>query len=298
MSGVIVEGPDGSGKTTLIKAIRNRFYWPVVHVVQPGKPDIKQMLRLLECSPVVFDRFHWSPVAYGVALREGSELSPYDLWALEGLLMNKGYVTVLCLSDMGTMLANNKKEEQLFSEVREEKAMWKIVNQYSLLLLTCELPYFVYDYRTDTLSNTLGFVDGNCLPEGPRGVLGNIRPKIWFVGDERADKGTKGISIPFYDVDIFDKLVSGTLFYRALQANDYTWQRGVALSNSAGEDLQKVYSELGEPRKVVALGAVAGTRLLEIGIEHTTVSHPQWWRRFRYHDPDGYAEKIKEAVEK
>ncbi len=296
MPGVVVEGPDGSGKTTLIKAIRNRFYWPVVHVVQPGKPDIKQMLKLLECSPIVFDRFHWSPVAYGVALREGPELSPYDLWALEGLLMNKGYATVLCLSDMDTMLANNRKEEQLWSEVREEKTKQRLVDQYSLLYLTRELPGMIYDYGTTEVAKPLDFVAISSVDQGPSGVLGNTTPQIWLVGDERADKGAQGITIPFYDTGISNKLVSGTLLYEALRANGYTWERGVALSNSAGKNLRAVYSQLGEPATVVALGRVAQVRLKKAGIAHSDIVHPQWWRRFMHHNPKGYTKLIQRAI--
>ncbi|KKL88115.1 hypothetical protein LCGC14_1927970 [marine sediment metagenome] len=296
MPGIVVEGCDGSGKTTLIRVLRDHFHWPVVHVVQPHNPDILQMMRLIECSPVIFDRFHWSPVVYGEALREGPELTPYDLWALDGMLMNRGFINVYCETDINTMLRNNVKEEQLWEAVRTKSSIKRIIHEYRMLEQTSQLTCYLYDYRAETTDTLLDLIKTMVGFEGPRGVQGHPQPTTWFVGDERADKGAKGISIPFYDVGISDQLVTGTLLHRALIENDLTWNKRVALSNSAGEDLQTVYSQLGEPATVVALGRVAAGRLADARIPAAYVPHPQWWRRFNHHDPNGYVKKIQEVV--
>ncbi len=160
--------------------------------------------------------------------------------------------------------------------------------------LTC----YSYDYQKETTDTLLDLIKATVGFEGPPGVQGHPRPITWLVGDERADKGTKGISIPFYDAEISDQLVSGTLLYGALMENDLTWKNRVALSNSAGENLQAVYSQLGEPEVVVALGAVADKRLIEAGIKHNAVPHPQWIRRFKYKNAVAVMKKeIKRAVD-
>ncbi|KKL08745.1 hypothetical protein LCGC14_2572770 [marine sediment metagenome] len=298
MAGVVVEGADGSGKTTLIRAIRDKFHWPVVHVVQPNNPDILQMIKLAECAPVVFDRFHLSPVVYGAALREGPELTLYDLWALDGLLMNKGFVVVYCETDLGTMLFNNSKEEQLWEAVRKPEPLKEIVDQYLAILEQTSTFWCVYDYKTISLGRSLATLESFTRPEGPKGVLGHQQPDIWFVGDARADKGTRGLTLPFYDVGISDKLISGTLLHKALISNDLTWGSGVALSNSAGEDLRAVYSQLGEPAIVVALGRMAAGRLADAKIPAGYVSHPQWLRRFQHKNAVKIMTKeIRRAVE-
>ena len=298
MPGIVVEGCDGSGKTTLIRVLRDYFHWPVVHVVQPHNPNILQMMKLIECSPVIFDRFHWSPVVYGEALREGPELTPYDLWALDGMLMNRGFINVYCETDIDTMLSNNAKEVQLWEAVRTKSSVKRIIHEYRMLELTSQLVCYSYDYKEETTDTLLDLIKTMVGFEGPPGVQGHPKPTTWLVGDERADKGAKGISIPFYDVGISRQLVSGTLLYGALIENDLTWKNRVALSNSAGENLQTVYSQLEEPEVVVALGAVANKRLKEAGIKCTPVPHPQWWRRFRYSDPSGYTKKIQGAIER
>lgn len=296
MAGVIIEGPDGAGKTSLIKKLQHDRGWPVAHVVQPVIPNVRQMLNLASCDPIIFDRYHWSPIVYGEVLRFGPELTPYDVWALEGHLMNRGFVVILCLTDPSTMRENNWKADQLWDAVREYDVVVKLRKGYQNLTSRTTLPLKTFNYQKHSFEMFDEFVETHSMPSGPVNVLGHIKPDVWFVGDERADKGSKGITIPFYDIEIYGKLLSGTLLYKSLIDNGLTWDSGVALSNSAGEDLRLMYDQLGRPRQIVALGAVASKRLHSTHIEHTMVSHPQWWRRFRYSDPEGYAQKIKEAV--
>ena len=292
-----MEGVDGSGKTTLIRALRDALHLPVVHVVQPRSPDIKQMLSFLDCGPIIFDRFHWSPVVYGKVLRDGPELSGYDLWALDGYLMSRGYVSILCVTDLETMLENNRNAPQLWEEVRKAEVLINLRDSYFNLHYSSELPRLFFDYRVEGIELVIKAYTEFAKAAAPEHVLGHPKPDIWFVGDERADRGSNGIKIPFYGVGVSDKLLSGTLLYRALRDNGYTWGKGVALSNSAGVDLAKVYNELGEPKVVVSLGAAALNRLSDVGIAARNVVHPQYWRRFYYHEPKGYTRLIKKAVE-
>jgi hypothetical protein len=260
-------------------------------------PDVRQMINLASCGQIIFDRYHWSPIVYGEVLRNGPELNDYDVWALEGHLMNRGFVIVLCLTDVSTMLENNIKEEQLWDEVRKYGVVAKLRKAYQRLTSKTELPIKTFNYLRHTFQMVDDFIDECVDPSGPVDTLGHSQPDIWFVGDGRADLGTKGLSIPFYDTGIADKLLSGTLLWNALVENGYTWSSGVALSNSAGRDLKADYDRLGQPEKVIALGTVATKRLRDSGLgPDAMVRHPQWWRRFKYSDSAGYAKHIKEAV--
>ena len=286
MPGVVVEGPDGSGKTTLIKKIRNEFHWPVVHVVQPAAPDIPQMVKLVDCAPVVFDRFHLSEIAYGNVLRDGSKLDWHDLWALEGLLVARGFVLITCLTDVNAMLVNNRNEEQLFEAVRNKQPMIDLVSQYRMLSLTTTMVHTRYDFLNDDVNDTLNFVKENTNGGAPVGVIGSPHPEVWLVGDERsgdmpADYPLR--DIPFYGPGEGDKVLGGTILGKAMNELGLLWGT-TALSNSAKPHgvLYEWYQELGAPEKVVALGQVASKRLGEAGIKHRAVLHPQYVRRFHY----------------
>jgi hypothetical protein len=51
-----------------------------------------------------------------------------------------------------------------------------------------------------------------------------------------------------------------------------------------------------KPAAIIALGANAARALKVISVNHETVDHPQYWRRFKYHQIDAYANNIKEAI--
>jgi hypothetical protein len=58
-----------------------------------------------------------------------------------------------------------------------------------------------------------------------------------------------------------------------------------ALDNDGSEvDLRKLYDAL-EPRAVIALGNVAQKQLKKFEIKHELVPHPQYWKRFKHHEP-------------
>lgn len=129
-AGYVIEGPDGGGKTYLARLLRNRLYWPVIQVVQPFEPNIEQMQALLKVGPVIFDRYHLSPVTYGDVLREGRELSEEQEDGFNILLKNAGYTLVICITAIDTMLENNRRVDQLWDEVRERDVLERLVTSY------------------------------------------------------------------------------------------------------------------------------------------------------------------------
>lgn len=129
-AGYVIEGPDGGGKTYLARLLRNRLYWPVIQVVQPFEPNIEQMRALLKVGPVIFDRYHLSPVTYGDVLRQGRELSQEQEEGFNVLLKNNNYTLVICITDVDTMLENNGRADQLWNEVRERDVLERLIVAY------------------------------------------------------------------------------------------------------------------------------------------------------------------------
>ncbi len=158
MSGVVIEGADGGGKTTLIRKLRDFFGWPVVHVVQPHIPDYHQMMKLLNVGPVIFDRFHWSPQVYGDVLRDGPELDETCYERIEDKLVGEGYTVVLCETNINTMLENNEKEIQLWNEVREFQPLAKLLIRYEKIARLSNIPVFHYDYQERQVEDVIDFV--------------------------------------------------------------------------------------------------------------------------------------------
>lgn len=282
---IVVEGIDGSGKTTLANALGEKLGWPVLHWANPGRTDATKLLPFLLNGPTILDRGHLTPQVYGEVLRGKPDLPPYDFWALSGVLKAKGCVTILCDVDLETAWANVRSRPALFEITRAQLA--RLQGAFRAL----DLPRF--DYREGV--EVIPFA---APVEAPAGVVGSPRPSVWLVGDEKARYGPLE-EVPFYAEGVAEQLLSGTLLHRAMTTAGLTWE-GSALSNSRlwgrDVDLAEVYERLGRPERTVALGNVAAARLAKFGIVHEKALHPQWWRRFRYRDQDGYAEVLAKAV--
>ena len=157
---MVVEGADGAGKTTLIRALRDYFGWPVVHVVQPNIPNVVQMHKLIQAGPVIFDRFHWSPQVYGEVLRDGPELSPVLYKGLESHLYREAYSVIYCQTDIDVMLENNKKAPQLWEEVKNYGLLTELLLVYGQMVCDSHLPVFTYEYQEGNPEQVIGFIRG------------------------------------------------------------------------------------------------------------------------------------------
>jgi thymidylate kinase len=299
--GIVVEGADGAGKSELVRKLRNEYYWPVIHVVQPGTPNIEQMLKLLDVGPVIFDRFHLSPVVYGQVLRTGPELDWHDVWALEGILTARAMVLVICKTDDETMTENNIAKPQLWEETKKLSCVRALNKGYVKAMSDSSMFSVIYDYKEATPVLLREWCDLTPLEPAPRGVLGNGRPERWLVGDRRGPGAPGGAfrDIPFYLPGVGHQWRSHTVLARAMIELGWDW-RTTALSNSIRGfhhvDLATEYEELGRPRTVIALGAEADSRLEKANIEHSRAPHPQWWRRFRRATGvEGYMETLTQA---
>lgn len=88
---ILIEGPDGTGKTTLAEAFvaegygYQKFgppeYEPVDYYLDAMRKKAK------EGAPVVLDRAHPSSFVYGIIFRGMDDLSPFDHWTIDGYLM-------------------------------------------------------------------------------------------------------------------------------------------------------------------------------------------------------------------
>lgn len=127
---IVVEGPDGSGKDTLIaalghhsfklKALRGGTGGVTGFGVNGGIADgqagwgenqpallayTHQLLKARN-TQIAFNRFHLSEVVYGPILRDKQELNEGDLYALDSLLRTLDAHVILCLPPFDVTMAN------------------------------------------------------------------------------------------------------------------------------------------------------------------------------------------------
>ena len=100
---LIVEGPDGVGKTTLCRSLLEKLPGHVYAHFSRLPPDFDYYWGYLDRASrrVVQDRFHMSEVAYAIARGEQPRIDPETYRLVDARLRQLGAYTVLVTADQG-----------------------------------------------------------------------------------------------------------------------------------------------------------------------------------------------------
>lgn len=99
---IIIEGPDGAGKTTLANYLSEKLGFPVVHRTQPKSEEEKAKMfaqylyDAKEPSNVIYDRFLYSEIVYGTIMRDASVISIAQMYEVEEHLSKSGGIIIFC----------------------------------------------------------------------------------------------------------------------------------------------------------------------------------------------------------
>ena len=99
---IIIEGPDGSGKTTLAGVLSRQTGFPMVHRTQPKSEEEKARMMQEYVATIkagknaIFDRCWYSEMVYGPIMRDKSVISYPEMYELEWLLTKRGALIIYC----------------------------------------------------------------------------------------------------------------------------------------------------------------------------------------------------------
>lgn len=121
MRHLIIEGPDGAGKTTLAHDLCKRYGMAYHHEGPPPNPGAFEHYRsLLDWpEPTVFDRLHVGELVYGPLLRGGSQLT-----LEQANLLNRKADLVICLPPWETCLDNTRPRDEMIKDVFTMHLAW------------------------------------------------------------------------------------------------------------------------------------------------------------------------------
>lgn len=99
---IIIEGPDGSGKTTLANQLSRQTGYKIIHRTRPKTEEDKaimmdeylQAIRSME--NMIFDRCWYSEMVYGPVMRGASVISYSQMYDLERQLAEVGAMIIYC----------------------------------------------------------------------------------------------------------------------------------------------------------------------------------------------------------
>jgi len=169
---IIVEGPDGSGKSTLVTTLAQKLRLPVAGKVVGS--DTQPLVNIRDWTednvargfqPVIFDRHRLiSEPIYGPAMRKRQDADFYDLTWLSNMMWQfytAKPIIIYCLPDILTVRENVLREDTDNSAVRDH-----IVAIYAGYVARASIDFTkgvgrLYNYKTTRLDDLVGWVEMN-----------------------------------------------------------------------------------------------------------------------------------------
>lgn len=311
---VIIEGPDGAGKTSLIKSLTTGsfrgvcghyarvHFGPLPRVGNSlGRIYMEAMQpALMGYQPMIFDRSWLSEPVYGSILRAHTRLSRAHISMLGRVAMRCNVTLVLCLPPKETAEANYAARASVGGELVSKLELWReIYDAYARLTRHAHaIPassVFCYDYtRPDAEQSAAEFITQRSSDNLMRHTFGlksagNMRARIAIVGESFAEIKNTDSLLQFPFVSFGGGGCSSWVTDMVLEAGhsepDLFWV-------NSDQDPAALKSALAPRSQILCLGAkayevVKGLNLEQSGTTSTTevqiykLEHPAYWSRFR-----------------
>lgn len=330
---IVLEGPDGVGKTTLANAIQKMTGWPIIHSGPPERLAWEEWIgKTLVDGPAIFDRLHLGSIAYAGVFRNMYDVTDHENWMVEGWLMSRGCILVYCdvpreVQDRNLSRGPTDPDAQIYEAREKRDAVRRLYQDYfaGALDVKPNIEPVYYDYTKNNMaamarwiialaSRQLDDDDRNLLPSVI--AAGSIvMPRRIFIGDEPNDLTKLRARARKRGLDEARAIRLGFALNRAVHHNTFAGGSGrylhlclrmagielknTLIFNSLTWDGKNVLEVLDPGRlfpgaEIIALGNKAETRALKAGWwVDRKIPHPQYARRFFYKYQHEYAEMLR-----
>src|SRR6266446_3643844 len=168
MNTIILEGPDGAGKTTLARELEKLGY-AYLHFDVPKQDEDIFAVRLTALlsvdKPSVIDRLHLSDRIYGLVMRVNSPITELQERLTERYLHARGGQVVICLPPWRTVLTNWLKNHE--NEYVDNPDKLRVI-YHRYVDLFKDRPYDCFDYtkeNVESYAHSLQTRQNNKLPK-------------------------------------------------------------------------------------------------------------------------------------
>ena len=320
---ILLEGPDGGGKSTLAATISQHAEEAGVpaairHTGPPNPPkrcpftEYESELDWDDCAAahdpgrlLILDRHHTGEQVYGPIFRGQSRLTDNGMYHIELALEAMGCVKLMVVPPLSTVMERLKQRrgsdllssyDKAFLDIHklDEVLSWYIkyayLNRYDVVedgKVVMDLLFKRLRFRSQVATSSRELSGGT--------YIGSLAPRLLICGDVRGDGrfGRKDLTRPFTPTT---KGGSSNYLLNAVKDSIVRHRCGIINVNEPHVNVPELYTTLGWPC-VVALGERASATLRYHHIRHEKVPHPSWANRFRHDGLDWYAARLADAAE-
>lgn len=277
---IILEGADGTGKTTLAGELVEVLGAKLLHRGPPGQDVITEYARDIQWyrpgqgTHVVCDRWHLGELIYGPLLRGSSAFTRESLAHVEKVLQTRGALLVVLDGDAAEIRGRLRRRGDDLVAVDQIDGILAAYRD-----VETQLPR--YNIRDQNLAVTAKYAArlASVLEHAAERLgafttyVGPVTPDFLLVGEQR-----NGPPYPDQAALTPGPATSGRYLYEALPDAILD---GCGFVNALEDDVAALLPILRDP-PVCALGVKAADRLREAGVRCSSAPHPQYVRRF-YH---------------
>jgi hypothetical protein len=309
---IVLEGTDRAGKTTLADALEASWRQskaadlrePEVrrlHKGPPGRENIMlqyefelevRLAPILSLSTLVIcDRWHVGELIYGPELRGECRLTGPQVVHIEMLLTALGAVKVMC--DTSEKELSRRWQAEQRNELIGAAFALEARDRYAAHADKWDWQWSLPGWEAGKLEVLLSLAERNTRRALRLASIGGYVGAAWpwtvLVGDQPGDGIRADARFSLRAFTPGRQSSSASYLMACLEVTGLWRTAGVVNSNVDLKGIEEVL----KPQRFVALGKKASARLTQAGIEHESVPHPQYQRRFKFWQQSDYAEKLK-----
>jgi thymidylate kinase len=279
---IILEGPDGGGKTTLSEKLRQMLnHERLTNVVKHGpytgmsseelcKTYFRSMSQALTYDDhVILDRSWLSEPIYGEVYRNG--VTRVDMprhRMLERVALTRGAVVIHCQPEFALCVDTFKTRKDIeYLDTTEQ--LGKVYDAYETLPMHTCLPIVHYDYEKDTVSDLLEKVMAKSVPNRASGGGCFKEGNILMLCDKgpRTNMRASAAVVPFInflDDDGPSRMLAHALENEGVPEKDLYW---INTQNYLGTPTDAKFINQLKPSRIFALGNNAYSWAINAGVQ-------------------------------